>query len=131
VPQGHVCRWITLPTPTARGWTGGKVVIDGCSYTTDASIERDDETGCRFMYVKLRRWDGKRIVLCVGQSVETCSCEHATYRQVRCKHIGGMGAALDTLDTIEKELDDAADALNAMPKPDLERPCPASRRQWR
>jgi hypothetical protein len=102
VPQGHVCRWITLPTPTANGWTGGKIVIDGSSYDVSASHEVADDGGA-FEYVQLRRWDGETYTLCLGRGVEQCSCPHHVYRHnLRCKHIAGVAAAMEALEQIER-----------------------------
>lgn len=99
---GHVCRWLRRPTPRPMGWENAQLIIDGTSYTAEATFATDDDDGGTFLYVQLRKWDGKEITLCLGRGVEQCSCEHATYRGVKCKHLAGLEAALDHLDGLEQ-----------------------------
>jgi hypothetical protein len=111
---GQVCRWLVLPTPTDTGFTGGKLVISGTSYAVEGTHATADN-GAAFLYVRLRKWDGKEHVACIGQGIEQCSCEAATYRpQCRCRHLAGLEVALERLEVIERlqwELDCANAAL--------------------
>ena len=64
--------------------------------------------------------DGKRIRVTLGQGLETCDCEHATYRGLTCKHIAGLNALLAQMEErerVEWELAVAEAYLDAMPSP--------------
>jgi hypothetical protein len=118
----HAVHWLRRPQVAPQGWRHAILAIDGTAYRAECQFAAG-ESGCVFQVVDLRRLDtGADYRLVIGHGDDTCSCPHATYRGVTCKHISAVQAALAWLEERERLEWEAAVALQALGEADVSVP---------